>query len=177
MDALIALGSNIGDRLSYLRQACQRLQQAPLQLLRASPILENEAVAPATGRFLNATVLIRTDLSPIDLMRHLLGIENSLGRDRQLANRPIDLDFILAWDHENRPIDHRCPELELPHPRFLNRDFVLLPAALICGDRRFSQEGPKIEQAAAEIQRSKRDASSWFGQTLLEDKKNQRLPK
>lgn len=132
MTVLLGLGSNLGDRLSWLRQAVQALGQEFLVPLRVSPIYESVALLPPGApaewdtEFLNMVAAGETKLSAIDLLRVIKGIEARLGRQMRArwAPREIDID-ILAYGGEM--VD--SPELVLPHPGIVSRDFVLLPLA------------------------------------------------
>lgn len=125
--AAIALGSNLGDRQAHLRAALEHLAALPgTRLLRTSDFMENPAVDSPTGAgdFLNAAVLIETDLPAKALMESLLAIEQRLGRRRDVPNAPrtIDLDLLLFGDEV---MDQ--PGLQVPHPRMHERAFVLWP--------------------------------------------------
>ena len=131
MRAVIALGSNLGDREAALDAAVAAIAALPgTAILKASRRYDTppQDVPPqfADFRFLNAALLIQTDLSPRDLLAALNAIEAHAGRVRILRNgpRPIDLDIIL---YEGVSSDD--PALTLPHPRAHLRDFVLLPLA------------------------------------------------
>jgi 2-amino-4-hydroxy-6-hydroxymethyldihydropteridine diphosphokinase len=138
----IGLGSNVGDRLETLRQARQRLLDAPEwsggaarpgSVLCAS-IYETDPVgcAPGTAAFLN-TVLelpVPPDTAPALILHRLQTIENALGRpSRHPRNAPrtIDLDLLYLGEIET-PDD---AVLTLPHPRLRARRFVLAPLAEI----------------------------------------------
>lgn len=133
--ALIALGSNLGNRGLTIVSAVTSLGSLPQSvLLRASSLLETDPVGPiAQPPYLNAAALISTALSPQDLLKHLLDIEQAHGRDRtreqRWGPRTLDLDLILYGDHV---IDE--PGLTIPHPRMHQRRFVLAPASEIAGD-------------------------------------------
>ena len=122
---LIALGSNLGDRAYYLRRAIHELRHA-VDVVRVSSFIETEPVdAPAgSPRFLNAVVAGATSLAPQELLDALLAIETRLGRRRGVRNAPrvIDLDLILHSAHRVR-----TRTLTLPHPRFRQRAFVMVP--------------------------------------------------
>ncbi len=130
MEFGISLGSNLGDRLEYLRQARQRiLDFAHLRLAAQSPVYETQPVdVPplyATQDFLNAVLIVEGATSAERLADHLLYIEEQLGRRREgmrHAPRPIDLDLLYA-DH----LVLRTPTLVLPHPRWATRRFVVEP--------------------------------------------------
>ena len=131
MRAVIALGTNLGDREAALDAALAAIAALPgTALLKVSRRYDTtpQDVPPqfADLRFLNAAALIRTDLPPRALLAALNAIEARAGRVRTLRNapRPIDLDIIL---YEGVSSDD--PALTLPHPRAHLRDFVLLPLA------------------------------------------------
>ena len=127
----VALGSNIGDRERHLQRALAAL--APLvESLRVSSFHDTAPVGVVDQpRFLNAAAVGFTRLSAQDLLRSLLDIEASLGRTRPFSGAPrtVDLDLILYGD-ETRA----TPTLTLPHPRFREREFVLVPLAEVAGD-------------------------------------------
>lgn len=123
---LIALGSNLGDRVRNLRRAIDAL--APdVRIVRLSSVIETEPFdAPAgSPRFMNMVAVGHTSLSPAALFERLLAIERQLGRRRthvRNAPRTIDLDLILHSAHHVH-----TPTLTLPHPRFREREFVMQP--------------------------------------------------
>ncbi len=129
--AVIALGSNMGDRAAALDAARAAIAALPgTRVLRASVRYDTAPVEVpeqfAEQRFLNSALLIETALAPYDLLAALQAIETRAGRVRSIRNapRPIDLDIIL---YEGVTSDD--PALTLPHPRALRRAFVLLPLA------------------------------------------------
>lgn len=124
----IALGSNLGDRERFLRQAIEALATL-LSDLRVSAFHETTPVGVGDQpRFLNAAAAGWTALGPRDLLSRLLAIEQSLGRERPYAGAPrtIDVDLLLYGE---AVIDERG--LIVPHPRFRERRFVLVPLAEI----------------------------------------------
>ena len=124
--AAIALGSNIPPRRAHLREALERLEAVEdLEILNRSRIYETPPVGgPAQGPYLNAALWSRTRRAPLSLLSLLLDVEKKMGRVRAEPDCPriIDLDIIF---YENRIYSH--PLLELPHPRFRERGFVLCP--------------------------------------------------
>ena len=127
----IALGSNLGDRERFLREAVAALA-ANLQHVRLSTLHETDPVGVGDQpRFLNAAVTARTALPARDLLEVLLDVERRFGRERPYpgAARTLDLDLILYGD---AIIDR--PGLVVPHPRFRERLFVLAPLAEIAAD-------------------------------------------
>jgi 2-amino-4-hydroxy-6-hydroxymethyldihydropteridine diphosphokinase len=132
IDAYIGLGSNVGDRMGYLRAALSRLAREPAFVLRKqSRAWETEPIGPPQARFLNAVALIGTVLSPRATLRKLLEIEELLGRVRRekWGPREIDLDLLTYGDESTSSGD-----LTLPHPRIAERAFVLVPLAEIAAD-------------------------------------------
>jgi 2-amino-4-hydroxy-6-hydroxymethyldihydropteridine diphosphokinase len=130
----IALGTNLGDRTAHLDFAIARLS-ALLDGLRVSHIIETapEGVPGHQPPFLNAAVVGTTALAPRALLDALLAIEREDGRARpyRYAPRTLDLDLIL---YGARIVTEEG--LEIPHPRFRERRFVLAPLAEIAGDWR-----------------------------------------
>ena len=127
----VALGSNLGDRERYLRDAIAALR-APLSGLTVSPFYDTEPVGVGQQpRFLNAAVTGSTTLPPRALLETLLGIEAQFGRTRPHpgAARTLDLDLILYGD---QIIEE--PDLIVPHPRYRERRFVIEPLAEIAPD-------------------------------------------
>ena len=126
--AYIALGSNLGDRMTTLGTAVQRLESLG-RVTRVSSLYQTEPVGYLEQPpFLNAVVALETVLAPIDLLHALLGIEHNLGRTRTFRNAPrtVDLDLLLVDD-----VILDTTKLTLPHPRLHERAFVLVPLAEI----------------------------------------------
>jgi len=132
--AYVSLGSNLGDRAGNLLLGVRGMLDAGLQVSRLSRIYETEPVETfAQPPYLNMVAELRVDslLGPEELLEALLQVENSLGRTRELMKGPrtIDLDLLL---HGNQISDSQF--LTLPHPRFHDRRFVLVPLAELCPD-------------------------------------------
>ncbi len=122
----LSLGSNLGDRLATLEQACDALAEA-FGHLRLSQVYETAPVGCPEGSpaYLNACVEIATELPPEALLRVTQGIETALGRTRSGVYgepRSCDID-IIYYDTETV----NTPELTVPHPRAHERAFVLCP--------------------------------------------------
>ena len=139
----IALGSNLGDREQYLRNAITAI--APIvQNLRVSTFHDTAPVGVGLQpTFLNAAAVGESALSALDLLRALLAIEQKYGRERPFpgAARTLDLDLILYDD-----AIEQSPELTLPHPRFRERRFVLAPLAEIAPDWRDPVTGRSVDE-------------------------------
>jgi 2-amino-4-hydroxy-6-hydroxymethyldihydropteridine diphosphokinase len=146
--AAIGLGSNLGDRLGFLRSGIHGLDRVGT-MVAVSSLYETVPVGgPEQDSFLNAVALIETPLSPVDLLAALLAIEASAGRVRveRWGPRTLDLDLIV---YDQAAVD--TPELELPHPRAHERRFVLDPlvevwpeAILRSGTARQAADSPEI---------------------------------
>jgi len=135
-DVLIALGGNVGDVRANFRKAIANIcgmTQAAL-LARSSDYATPPWGDEQQDRFINACIEIETSLDPHALLFALHKIEQKFGRDRSKERhwgpRPLDLD-ILAYDD----VTLDKPELTLPHPRLLERAFVLVPLAEIAPQR------------------------------------------
>jgi 2-amino-4-hydroxy-6-hydroxymethyldihydropteridine diphosphokinase len=125
----LGLGSNIGDREKNLRQAVRLLEQSGVKVTKMSGLYETEPVDYLDQPwFLNAVLEADTQLPAEKLLVVLRGIESQMGSKKAIAKGPrlIDLD-ILLYDH----VTINTPELQIPHPRMLQRNFVLVPLAEI----------------------------------------------
>jgi 3-oxoacyl-[acyl-carrier protein] reductase len=125
--AYIALGSNLGDRRTYLDCALAELRGRPgVEVTRVSSVYETAPIGGSAeqGPYLNAAAELRTDLAPAVLLQLLLEVESGLGRVRTERDGPrtIDLDLLLYDD-----VVRDDPRLTLPHPRLHERLFVLQP--------------------------------------------------
>jgi 2-amino-4-hydroxy-6-hydroxymethyldihydropteridine diphosphokinase len=124
--AFLGLGSNIEDRLAHLRDAVRRLRDdEAIRVLRSSRVWETDPVGgPPQGDFLNAVIEVEAPAEPRALLASAHRVEAALGRERSIrwGPRTIDIDVLLIGD---RTIDE--PDLVVPHPRLVERAFVLLP--------------------------------------------------
>ena len=128
----LSLGSNLGDREANLRAGLTALADAGLHATRVSSIYETEPVDYLDqGWFLNCVVEVETELSPLELLRELRDIESRLGSQKPFAKGPRILDIdILLYGQETIATE----ELQVPHPRMLQRRFVLAPLAEIAAE-------------------------------------------
>jgi 2-amino-4-hydroxy-6-hydroxymethyldihydropteridine diphosphokinase len=122
----LALGSNLGDREELLQQARDLIEERLLTGLVCSPIHETDPVGPPQPKYLNQIVRGECEVSAMDALQICLGIEKQMGRERTLqwGPRSIDIDILTFGDQQ---ISETM--LTIPHPRLMERSFVLAPWA------------------------------------------------
>jgi len=149
----IALGSNVGDRAHNLREAVHLLDRYAIRVKKVSSLYETEPVDYLDQPwFLNAALRAETTLSPHELLAALRQIESHMGSRKPFPKGPrlIDLDILL---YDDLTVDE--PDLQIPHPRMLQRNFVLAPLAEIAPCLRH----PKWSVTAAELLANSLDRS------------------
>ena len=127
--AAIALGSNLGDSLATLEGALAALEDVPgMRVLARSRWYRSAPVGPAQPDYVNGCALLEVGLSPEAVLEQLHAAEQRFGRVRleRWGARTLDLDLILYGT-----LQHESATLLVPHPRFRERAFVLLPLAEI----------------------------------------------
>ena len=156
--AYIALGSNMGERAEMLVRSLQLLDLSyGVRVEAVSAAYETDPVGytdqPA---FLNMAARLRTILEPLELLQLLLDIEQQLGRVREFRNGPrvIDLDLLL---YEGVSMDDE--ELTLPHPRMMERAFVMVPLSEV-----LAAGHPLQEQATAASLAALRDGKEGIAE-------------
>ncbi|MGI9861061.1 2-amino-4-hydroxy-6-hydroxymethyldihydropteridine diphosphokinase [Moorella naiadis] len=131
--AYLGLGSNLGNREENMKKAVALLDATPgIEVERLSSWYETAPVGKTDqGWFLNSAARIKTTMPARELLRAVLAVEQQLGRVRRerWGPRTIDIDILLYDD-----INVTEPDLEIPHPRMLERAFVLIPLAEIAPD-------------------------------------------
>lgn len=149
--AVLAFGSNLGDRAETIAQAVEELRADPgiaveaVSRLYETPALKPEGVDVEAPAYLNAVARIRTLLEPLDLLRAVNAVEDRLGRVRheRWGDRTIDIDIV---DFDGIVSDDD-PRIVLPHPRAHERAFVLVPWLDVDPDARLAGYGPVAELA------------------------------
>ncbi len=150
--ALIALGSNLGDRRAHLDAAVAALGDHPrIEVAAVSPFIETDPVGGPPGQpmFLNGACRAETDLAPLDLLDVLKDTERRLGREKNgppWGPRVIDLDLILYGDEMLA-----TERLTLPHPEFRDRRFVLEPLAHVAPDAVDPVTGRTVRQLLEDL--------------------------
>ncbi|MEU1390161.1 MULTISPECIES: 2-amino-4-hydroxy-6-hydroxymethyldihydropteridine diphosphokinase [unclassified Nonomuraea] len=152
MKAVLALGSNLGERFQTLQGAIDTLFDAPgLEFVKASPVYETDPVGGPGGQepYLNAVVVAETALPPRTLLERALGVENAFGRVRaeRWGPRTLDVDLIVVGETVSDD-----PELTLPHPRAHERAFVLVPWSVIDPEATVPGRG-RVADLLAELDR------------------------
>ena len=152
---LIALGSNVphprhGCPPAVLRAAFSALEDG-MTLEAASPIVTSAPVGPSRRRYANAAAVVRTPMGPPALLTHLKALEAQFGRragGMRWRSRVLDLDIIL-WSGGR----HVTLTLTIPHMRFRERAFVLIPAARIAPTWRDPRTGLTLRHLTTRLTR------------------------
>ena len=148
-DGLLGLGSNVGDRRAQLQAAVDALP-AVGELLACSSTYDTDPVGELLEQpsFLNACVLLRTSLEPLELLAEVKRLELELGRvDQGIRHGPraIDIDILLLGD-----LQLAEQRMRLPHEQLLSRRFVLIPALELDFDLR-APSGERLSDALATL--------------------------
>ena len=128
----LGLGTNLGDKQKNLNDAIRMLENQVGEVEKVSSVIETEPEGfKSDNMFLNAVVKVRTALSPFEILDITQDVEKSLGRKEKSSNgiyhdRVIDIDILLYDD-----INISTPRLVIPHPRMVQREFVMTPLAEI----------------------------------------------
>jgi 2-amino-4-hydroxy-6-hydroxymethyldihydropteridine diphosphokinase len=131
--ACVAVGANLGDAMTTVQQAMRDVADLPqTQQVKASSLYRSAPYEAQGPDFINAVVLVQTQLTPLALLQALQALELKGGRERPFKNAPrtLDLDLIFYGD-----VVMSTPELTLPHPRWQDRAFVLQPLAEVWPQR------------------------------------------
>ncbi len=128
--AYMGLGANLGDGASAMRTALAALDARPdTSVVNVSSLYRSAPVDAAGPDYVNAVAELRTSLEPQALLHVLLEAELRAGRERPYRNAPRTLDLDVLLYGESRV---QTPTLSIPHPRMMERAFVLWPLAEIC---------------------------------------------
>lgn len=145
----LLLGSNLGDSKGYIADAIHLIEQEVGTVYRQSSLYQTAS----WGRidqpdFINQAIEVRTKLSPVQLLKSILGIEQKLGRrrDEKWGSRTIDIDILL---YDDLIID--LPELKIPHPFLPERRFAILPLYEIAPLYIHAVSGKTIEKLLSDL--------------------------
>ncbi len=146
--AYLGLGSNIGNKKDHLIKAVKLLNEHPaITLTQRSSLYETEPWGYTEQEsFLNAVVVVETELSPEELLTHCQKIEHALLRTREITwgPRTIDIDILIYSG-----VRSHTPQLTLPHPHLTERAFVLAPLAEVAPNLSIHEK--KVDQWLSEI--------------------------
>ena len=174
--AFIALGSNLGDAAAALKQAVMVIHRLPLtQVKRVSSFYltvpldtdaGREASAPGAD-YVNAVAEVQTGLGALELLSYLQQIEKAAGRETSYRNAPrqLDLDLLLFGDER---IDSE--RLTVPHPRMLQRAFVLVPLAEIAPGMVSAAQLRAVSHQSIELQGELGDVASRRAPLTIRDR-------
>ena len=162
--AYLGLGSNLGDRRGYLLHALGLLPQEDLALIRCSAIYETEPWGfTEQPRFLNMVCEIETTLSPEELLATAKRVEQVVGRTphpQRYGPREIDIDLLL---YGKTVVSG--DGLEVPHPRLVERAFVLVPLLELAPRLRHPVLGLTMQALLARL--TDREGVRWWGPSPL----------
>ena len=152
----LGLGSNLGDRSHNLDMAIDFLKERA-KIEKISPVYDTAPVGETNQpRFLNMVVTISSRLPANTLLYMAKGIEAKLGRVPVDTPRPIDIDILFYGDQ----VINTPPELIVPHPRLVERAFVLVPLTDIAPDFIHPVNKKSVKQLLAEV-RGKEGVLPW----------------
>ncbi len=160
---LLGLGSNVGERRSHLQAALDALPAVGVSVLACSSVYDTDPVGDVLDQpsFLNACVLVRTSLEPLELLDAVKRLERELGRSSDGVRhgpRTIDIDILLLGELE---LVHE--RMSLPHDQLLSRRFVLIPALELDFELR-APDGRRLADALAA--RAVDEGVRWAGPPL-----------
>jgi len=155
---LVALGSNVrhhrhGGPRGVLAAALVALERAGLVVEQSSRVIESAPLGPSARRYANGVAVLRSDLPPPGLLLRLKAVERDFGRrrGRRWGARVLDLDIVL-WSG-----GRWCSKgLQVPHPAFAERSFVLIPAQEVAPRWRDPHTALSLRQLAARLARRQR---------------------
>jgi 2-amino-4-hydroxy-6-hydroxymethyldihydropteridine diphosphokinase len=160
---LLGLGSNVGERREHLQAAVDALPAAGVRVLASSSTYDTDPVGELLEQpsFLNACLLARTELEPLELLDTVKRLERELGREGagvRHGPRAIDIDILLLG-----ALELRHERMSLPHEQLLNRRFVLVPALELDLDLR-APDGRRLADALAALPLT--EGVRWAGPPL-----------
>lgn len=142
--AYLLIGGNMGDRSLNLQRSIQLIEENCGDIISVSSVYETAAWGVThQPAFLNQVIVLHTELSPANLMKALLHIENEMGRVRtqKMGPRTIDIDILLIDD-----IELHSNDLIIPHPSLHLRKFALIPLAEVAAAKKFPGSNKTITE-------------------------------
>ncbi len=132
IDVFLLLGSNLGDRQSFLQKAIDHVEAEIAAVIKQSSFYETQSWGKSDAPdYLNLVIQLSTDLSAQEVLKRILDIEQVLGRTREekWGSRTIDIDILFYGQNVIAE-----PDLHVPHPELHNRMFTLAPLSEIAPD-------------------------------------------
>lgn len=155
----IALGSNLGDKLKNIIEAVEGIQKIDgLTLMRISPVYDTAPQGfDSPNRFYNLIIKAKSTLSPRDLVVHTKAIEKAIGRPENSHNqdRLIDIDILFYGEDRIKIMKNGEVFLEVPHPMWKMRPFVVRP--LFDVDPKFEFDGERLVDIITELDFTEED--------------------
>lgn len=167
--AFVALGSNVGARMDHLRAAARGLSCLPATtVVGCSSVFVTAPMGGAKYEFLNAVLALHTVCAPLPLLDVLLQLERSRGRvrDEKWGPRTLDLDVLAMFEGDALLRVHH-PRLQLPHPEYARRDFVLRPLLEIAPGLRI--DDARLDSLLAALPAAAHTVQARHPEPLLED--------
>ena len=156
-EVYIALGSNVGDSRAHIKNAI-KLLNLNLHKIRTAPLYTSKAVGyTKQPNFLNTVLQADTNLDPLELLKFIKEVEAKIGRSKTFrwGPREIDIDIVFYG-----LLTVNKPQLLIPHPRFHERDFVLLPLLHLNPGFIDPKTGKSLQQLYNQLPLSKRSILS-----------------
>lgn len=149
MRAYLGLGANLGDRAATLRSAIASIADLGT-IIAVSPAYETAPVGYYRDQpdFLNAVVVVKTSLRPLELLAATQAIENAHGRERPFPNAPRTLDIDILYLDDQIVA---APALTVPHPRVTQRAFALIPLADVAPNLCDPRTGRRVRDLADQV--------------------------
>lgn len=149
MAIFVAFGGNLGGFVKIHQRfetAKTLLLERKIRVVRESPIYQTSPIGPIQSQpdFFNGVWQVETPLAPVPLLTKLLEVESLLGRMRESQGGPRTIDLDLVLYHEQMEHFPGPPQLSIPHPRAVERLFVLVPLRELLGEK-FVLPGQNLE--------------------------------
>lgn len=147
--AYIGLGSNLFDPVRQVNRALRWLDsQSEIHQLRAAPLIITQAHGPVQPDYVNTVAVVQTRVAPLPLLRILQRLERAAGRRRNVrwGPRTLDLDLLM---YDDLCLSH--PDLELPHPRLHEREFVLAPLMALTRHHPHPLSHPRLDRTVSDL--------------------------
>jgi 2-amino-4-hydroxy-6-hydroxymethyldihydropteridine diphosphokinase len=160
----IGLGSNIGDRLSFLKKAAQKISEDVLLSVNSSPVYETKPWGnPNQEKFLNCVVVGISEWKPPALLNYFKNLEIELGRTQTVKYGPreIDIDLLLYGNTQEK-----YPGLEVPHPKISERGFVLVGMNEIEPDWTHPGLHKTMSELFHQLPESEQTSATYFAEPL-----------